>query len=291
MMSEQIRGRIFVSGVGRSGTTCMVRALQQHPDIFQVAGPGAEMPYLRSFIEYVKSLSEGTWAHEIFAEQGFDYVTAFARTHVHILENQYILRYKKPGHRGTYYVGKLPEIDSFQEFSYYLKLFENCRFIFMLRNGMDVVESRRKYMGERLGQSCRKYADVMSRQLTFLDHEKILPVYHERLIESPEEEFRRIYQFLGLPYSGASAEMIRGTILHPTKNGTQDMNVKGRRDKIVTVKEDHQAFFKKSPRPYENWSESEKAAFVDICGAVMKKLGYEIPYAQSRQSAEEVTVA
>ena len=88
-----MKGQIFILGVGRSGTTILVKSLSTHPEIIPVPGPGSEMPYLNMFINSLAEMSEGTWSGEIFSTYSFDPIQHFGHNFTKVLEEEFILKY------------------------------------------------------------------------------------------------------------------------------------------------------------------------------------------------------
>ena len=103
------------------------------------------------------------------------------------------------------------------------KIFSNPKFIFIFRNGIDVVESRIKYMGESFIESCQMYAETVSGHLDIISQTSDnLIVFQEKLISCPQSVFTQIYEFLGIQFCQASVDYVKNVIIHPTRNGQQN---------------------------------------------------------------------
>lgn len=103
---------------------------------------------------------------------------------------------------------KTPEyVEIFDELA---DVFPFAQFVFLIRDGRDVVESlaNRGWQGWSVYQRARYWADATLKMQAFLDKypKKSLLVKYEDLVLTPEVELDRICQFLGIPYDPAMME-------------------------------------------------------------------------------------
>lgn len=269
------KGQIIVSGVGRSGTTAVVRSIGQHPNVLVV--PGMEMPYLVHFVEYLAQIGDGTYAASIFNKFRFDYIKVFGLNYARTLEEEFIFRYSN--RKADFWIGKSLVSEDFH-IDTYRKLFSNPKFVIVFRNGIEVVASRMKYMDESFETACSKWSSIASRQAKFQDSSQLLAIQHVDVIRNPEGTLKSILEYVNLPFRTEPADFIKKNVLHPTVGVDGDaMNVNATERSVksfggVNVRE----YFSNREPIYISWNEEQRRMFKDICGESMDQLGYEMPF-------------
>lgn len=148
-------------------------------------------------------------------------------------------------------------------------LYPGTHFIWILRNGMNVVHSRTKFPEFKdlsFAEHCRHWNDSIERFAYLARSSAATVVHQEELTDDPDGVFRRIFQGIGVPYHAASTEFARHNHVHPLADlgTTVGVNVK-------------QVLDQRTP-PHEAWSDEQRALFKDICADSMRMAGYSIPY-------------
>jgi hypothetical protein len=148
-----------------------------------------------------------------------------------------------------------------------LWLFPKARFVYVYRNGIDVVTSMRKF-GWWQTQAFRTLCDfwasrvVQYRYLTVWDN--ALTVRQEDLLNRPEQEFARIQGFLGVALHPGPAHYAQTTLVHPLGRPSQ--------------KTDPRTALSARRPGYETWTPEERSTFKHVCSSAMRELEYEIPF-------------
>jgi len=148
-------------------------------------------------------------------------------------------------------------------------LYPNARFIWILRNGMNVVHSRTKFPEFRdldFSEHCQHWAESIRRFAYLTEMPTATVVHQEDLTNDPDAVFRRIFQLVGVPYDATPTEFALNNHVHPLADESIH--------KGVNVKE---ALKQRTP-PHESWSQVQKDTFKDICGGAMVQAGYDMPY-------------
>jgi hypothetical protein len=133
------------------------------------------------------------------------------------------------------------------------RLYPNSKFIYIIRNGCDVVQSMSKFSGFRhqdFERNCLAWARSVENYDYLQDMESAIMVSHEQLIEKPDEVFEKVFSFIGIDNHENSANFIKNTLVHPLDKPTQTH---------VDVKTE---LSKRRPS-YEKWT---------------PELGYEVPF-------------
>ena len=170
---------------------------------------------------------------------------------------------KSPG-----YITKMPVL---------ARMFPDARFIHIIRDGRDVWLSLKNLRWEK---DVVKVAGDWARSVVFARSwasrlgDRYLEVRYERLVAHPEEEARRITDFLGAPYAPAMIEPDEGGPGNPALVGWPNV------DRAI------------DPGNTKKWmgrlDERERAAFHFCARGLLQTLGYDVPadrYAASQRWA------
>lgn len=270
-----IKRPVFVIGAGRAGTSILQRALSQHSQIVSADSESPFIPYIGFLVHpfvyrenkayHLESLATSLmYMYDVFVRICFE--SAFGE--------HYGLRYLVGGQKFALY--KLPRIRYWcaktfpnkQEALGLIELFPEVRFIHIIRNGCEVVNSRMRKRGMRdLGfeENCAEWARQVSKYDYLAAIEQSILIRHENLVSSPDEVFRTIQSFIGVDYDDGPKIYASSTLVHPLDKRTQpEVNV----GDLLTAR----------PPAYQNWTADQKAVFKDVCSEAMQITGYSIPF-------------
>ncbi len=265
---------IFVVGSGRSGTSVLLQALGKHTNILAMRG---EAPFYTS-------LGGDTYNFEL--AHNHDY---FTRS-LHVNKQYFYQQLKKIGFEsasGRYYGLRymlralFTERKNLSRCHYWalktfppekstkglLTLFPKAKFVYITRNGIDVVNSMAKFHGFRemdFETHCHKWTNEATKYHYLLDHPHASHVRHEDLVKNPTVFFTKIFSFLNLPPESGVAQFTSNTVVHPLDQGDQTN---------INAKE----LFGSRESPFKTWDTDRQALFIKICGKAMTKLSYKIP--------------
>jgi hypothetical protein len=140
------------------------------------------------------------------------------------------------------------------------RMLPNARFLFIHRDGRQVVESMISMWRWRFTKAVKTWQDANRLALRFeRNHpEATLRIAYEKLVEHPELELRRIWQFLGLKDCQASTRFI---IDQDPINASPHHGDQGRLQKL-------------EPR-YRQWPWHKRLLFRRIAAEQMISLGYD----------------
>jgi len=148
-----------------------------------------------------------------------------------------------------------------------LELYPEVKIIYIVRNGIDVVNSRTKYLPTStrdFADHCQVWSDHYQTHRCLSDVNYAIEVRQEEMVMDPESMFKKIFSFIGVEYHQPSVDWVKGNLRHPL-DSPHMRNVDVR--KILTERES----------PYKSWSEDQRQTFKRICAEPMEELGYEIP--------------
>jgi hypothetical protein len=148
-------------------------------------------------------------------------------------------------------------------------LYPGSKFIYILRNGIDVVQSRTQFPAFR-EQSFEQHCDFWVQAARKFDYlrrwDRCLEVRQEQLLDAPEAVFSRICRHLGIADHADPAKFVRTTLVHSRGDESTKSNVDAR--KALTER----------ASSHDTWTHGQRSTFRRICGEYMGKLGYEIPF-------------
>ena len=268
---------IFVVGDGRSGTSVLLQALGKHPLILSMPG---EAPLLTSIggivhlFEFGDKTKKDYRLHALQCSKGYLYDHLRRLCFEICAGKEYGLkRLMKRFIRNPISFSKIccwanKTFPSEDVANALLRLYPSGKFIYIVRNGIDVVHSKTRFHSFRdieFRQHCQSWKTQIEKYRYMKNIKSAIQVRHEKMVICPDEVFREIFSFLGIAYRDDPAEFVKTTIVHPLDEATQPG---------VNVKE----LFANRCSPYENWSGEQRDLFNSICGESMREMGYELPF-------------
>ena len=265
---------ILVVGSGRSGTSVLQRALGQHSTVLSL-DESPFVPYI-GYLMHPFEFRHNKEYHRNYLHTSVDY--AYSKFRILCFESaigeDYGLRKMMQNPAGLLTLASQTRFWCAKTFpnetesAGLLKLYPQVRFLYIYRNGCAVVNSR-SHFGQMKQQSFRAHCETWARHVDKYDYFFNMPeaftLRQEDLLEKPVELFKRIQDFLQVPYEDAPAKYSQTTLVHPLDESTQQ-------DVDATD------VLKSRPPPHAAWSQEQKEIFKDICSEGMNKLGYEIPF-------------
>jgi hypothetical protein len=263
---------IFLVGCGRSGTTALGRALGQHPAIRAATAEGA-------LINSVGGVARHYCCHELR-----DYVARSTALKSDLLR-EYLIKliyeivwdanYGLRGSLSNYlrHFGKsvpcwwlVKAFPNKYEFEGLAFLFPQAKFIYIYRNGMDVVNSMTKFgwfSKQPFEDLCDFWLSHMERY-SYLEEGNALVVRFEDFVGTPHRVLSRIFNYLGLDMDGKATAYAESKLVHPLDQ--PDLSASPR-----------EVLYNR-PAAYLGWTEEQRHAFKKLCEKTMMKYGYEVNF-------------
>lgn len=262
---------VFIVGCGRSGTSVLLQAIGKHPHVISFPG---EAPFL-SYIGGNANLFHAekskffcatlkinlTDFHEALAKLGYETTGGANYALKQIIKSMW---QEKNIAIKTHWSAKTFPPD--EAASGLIKVYPNAKFIYIVRNGIDVVHSMTKFHGFKDNEfeaHCHTWNNSVIKYRYLTHHETALFVKHEDLISNPETFFNEIFSFIGLNFAPRCINFVKNTIVHPLDQPTQ-------------VQAEASQLFKHRANPFTNWKTNQREIFMSICSESMQELGYAI---------------
>ena len=149
-----------------------------------------------------------------------------------------------------------------------IRLYPDVRFLYIVRNGSDVVNSRTKFSGFRdqtFMDQCAAWVRGVESFRFLENHERALFLRQEALARDPAAVLEQIWAFLDVEPDNRPLRYLQTTLVHPLDQPDQVG---------VEVKK---ALLDRPPA-HLGWTASQKETFKSICGEHMRRLGYDTAF-------------
>jgi len=267
---------VFVIGAGRSGTTALTHALGNHPRILAIERECPFIAHVGRLSYYIEPERFGSYYQENMIASNDDVIRGLARLSFESCRGKNFgiadsLRSISGGDftllKSSRWCAKT--FPNHEEFLGLRRLFPKARFLYILRNGIDMVQSRTSFPGfKEFGflDHCRTWTMNVD-QYSYIENypEFALEIRHDEMVKEPERILLQICELLDLEFHSGPVDFISGTIVHPLDNATKSN---------VVVKD----ILKKRKPAWLKWSDEEKDIFKTVCGENMRHVGYNLPF-------------
>ena len=271
LSNRYLESPIFVVGSGRSGTTAINDCLSQHQ---AVKGSRNEIPLGLHLLEMIYQAADGpvyTWYQDSLAFSLPDLLSRVRRIlfesvwgeHYGLRQTMGVLQGSmQQNRRYTNWTGKLFPLE--HQVNQVHSIFSNARFIYVIRNGAEVVHSMGMFGAFKdisFAERCTFWAESIEKYNYLQQHSYATTVRHEDFVDDPRKEVERICEHVGIAFNSAMLVRAQSVLTHP-QNAKTDLST------------DVKSTLQNRDKPYSLWSADEQKLFDDICGPWMQELGY-----------------
>ena len=273
-----IKNPIFIVGGSRSGTIVLLKAMGRHQ---QILSTPSEDPYITDIggmmhsLEYCSEVERQYYLDTLRVSRGYIYdvlrrlalesalgphygfkqwVKLVVKNRVNPLAKRYWCTKTFPGKNVAQGLNKL---------------YPEAKFIWILRNGVNVVYSRCRFPAFRdqsFKEHCHHWAGTIERFSYLLEIPGAVIVHQEELVDEPDTVFRRIFEEFQIGYDSKPTEYALTHHVHPLG------------DEATTKGVDIKKTLAERPPAYQEWTQEQRKLFKDICGNAMQIAGYELEF-------------
>jgi len=258
---------IFVSGIGRSGTSAVIKALSKHKNIVAPSNIG-EAPFVHHFLEFLSEYEDRSNSKEYnlknynLAES--DRVREFSRLMALV---QYGVDVYKKENEGKYWIAKASlTLDQKNKADH---VFGHSKIVYIIRNGIEVVNSARSFSGFKdhtFEGLCYRWADSLKKCAYIKKCKDCAVIKHDELVSDPASVFEHIFDSLQLDFDDAPSKFIETNLF----NSSFDSTAKNTNTSTV---------FENRLKCWDEWSDAERDIFIEICDSAMVENDLVRPYA------------
>lgn len=264
---------IFVSGIGRSGTSALLASLASHKSMHQYPRVG-EAPFVTSFLNFLVDYEDKSPGAE-YNKKNYRLEDAERKAAIadFLILNQCGQALSNETEE-KYWVAKTSLLEG--SFNKAVEIFDEVRCVYIMRNGIEVINSARKFDGfKALGfdEHCRRWLDNIRFCRYLHDREFCSVIKHDQLVKFPEDTYKKVYKDLGIAYDEAPANWISSNIF----NSSFDSTAKGVSTSSV--------FDNRVVDAWSEWSEEEKSQFIEKCDPIMREFGFVRPYDEASMNS------
>lgn len=273
-----IKSPIFIVGGSRSGTIVLLKAMGRHRRILSTP---SEDPFITDVGRVVHSLE---FCPEV-EKQYYLETLRISHDYIYDMLRRLALESALGAHYGLKQLIKMlvsKEANVLKKDYWCTKtfpgentalglkrLYPDARFIWILRNGVNVVHSRCQFPAFRdlpFDEHCRHWASSIMRFKYLLEFPETVVVHQEELVDDPDNVFRRIFEEFHVDYDPGPTKYALTHHVHPLG------------DESTTKGVDIKKTLADRPPAYQNWTQEKKGMFKDICGEAMQLAGYELEF-------------
>jgi len=259
---------IFVSGVGRSGTSAVLASLAEHASVNTDYRIG-EAPFVASFLNFLTEF-EGTSPSSSYNLLNYRLDDDLRRKVIanFITLNQCGVDFNDIDmSESQYWITKVSLTEASYEKA--IEIYGEVRCVYIKRNGIEVINSAMRHPGFAklsFAEHCDRWKENLKSCKYLLNKPLCSIVKHDKLVKEPESCFQVIQQDLRLPQDEAPANWIRTNIFNSSfDNSSSDEKAKN-------------IFDKRLLKAWESWDFVSREEFKTRCDATMSEHGFTRPY-------------
>lgn len=261
-----VKTPIFISGIGRSGTSAVISSMATHSDVVTPDRVG-EAPFVGRFISFLREYEDTSPARDYhlknyqLEEQGR--AEQFSRL---LAMLQYGWDISGDDVAGQHWIAKVSLSE--EDFDKAHKVLGDLKCIYVMRNGIEVVNSAKSFHGFAdltFEQLCTRWVQNI-RQCDYVHHRSNCAVVkHHELVADPASVYESVFEELGLNPDEKPAQFIATNLFNSSFDQTSTLKSTG-------------SVFNERLKCWADWSAEEQEAFVSICDAEMVAHEFERPY-------------
>lgn len=258
---------IIVTGIGRSGTSVVTHALPAHPQFVRPKELG-EAPFLGRFARFLQEYEDDP----VYRTYHLESYRAAPQERSRLFNDLMFRLHVDPADPAQlddpqvrYWVAKaFPEEASFAKLGEY---FPAARFIYVIRNGIEVVSSARRWPGFAhlpFAALCRRWSSALELNRFLETAPGVAVIRHEALVADPHGTMARTLETLGIAPHPGPGDFVASNVLISSFAAE-------------AAGQERQAALANRAGDWTSWTRSERAIFTRICGEAMRSCGYALP--------------
>ena len=260
---------IFISGIGRSGTSAVISAMSEHSEVVKPDRVG-EAPFINHFVRFLKEF-EDLSPHRDYHLKNYQ-LSPDNRAEVFsnlMATLQYGFDVDKSDLDKRYWIAKV----SFDQESYEkaAHILGELRIIYVIRNGIEVVNSARNFKGFAdlsFEQLCSRWVNNITQCDYVNESNNCAVIKHHEMVENPGSVFESVFKKLSISQDKGPAEFIAKTLFNSSFDKSEKLS------STATV-------FSNRLECWNEWTEEEKRMFISKCDDTMDKYNFTKPYSES----------
>ena len=259
---------LLISGIGRSGTSALLKALALHSEVFKANKVG-EAPFVSAFLNFLAQFENNSpmvdYNLQNYRLDDQDRRKTFAEL---LIMNQCGKQLELDGSDKKYWIAKTTL--GIEAYAKAQEIFGDVRIAYIMRNGIEVINSARNFSGFsnlEFMEHCQRWKTNIESSEYLFGYPKVSVVKHDEMVAEPQKTFERIFSQLEIKQDQEPAKFIGGNIFNSSFDKTaEDTKSKER--------------FKNRLDAWNSWSAEEQTVFIENCDELMTKYNFVRPYSE-----------
>lgn len=258
---------IFISGIGRSGTSALIRAIAEH---HQVKKPNeiGEAPFVTEFLKFVHHFEYTSPSKDYnLKNYKLDAPTKqriFSDLMASVLYGEETV---EDDSDENYWIAKTSLSETLHSVA--KDVFEEVRTVHIVRNGIEVVNSAKSFAGFSnldFTALCNRWSENL-KQTTYLQSDRLSAVIrHQDMVQNSQAVFSGVFEKLEMEQNPKASNFIDSTLFNSSFDNSAQISSAAK-------------VFQDRLKCWDDWSEQEKSTFIEICDSKMIEYGLARPYA------------
>ena len=258
---------IFVTGIGRSGTSALLKCLVYHQDVIEPEVLG-EAPFIGHFVNFIhnyENSDDRDYRLKNYKLGTEDRAAAFGellfKLHIKAKNEEDLVDIES-----KYWPAKaFPNRKNFKSFK---SIFPDMKMMYIMRNGIEVVNSTRNFHGFSnlsFEDCCRRWAGSIQANNFLENRRDVAFIKHHEMVTDPVNVLNDAFASIGMSRDSKPGEYIQSNIFNSSFDKTEG-NINA---------EKH--FQGRLQEAWNAWTQDEQNLFVRLCGSYMKTYGFALP--------------
>ena len=258
---------IFVTGIGRSGTSALLKCLVYHKNVIEPEVLG-EAPFIGHFVNFIHNYENGTDReyrlknYKLGTEERAD---AFGEMlyKLHIAPKN---KEKAKTAAAKYWPAKA--FPNRKNYSAFKNIFPGMKMMYIMRNGIEVVNSTRNFHGFSnltFEDCCRRWAGSIQANNFLENRADVAFIKHHDMVTNPVEVLGDAFAEIGMARDPKPGEYIQSNIFNSSFDNTNE--------NINAVKH----FEGRLQAAWDAWTSEEQELFIKLCDSYMQSYGFALP--------------
>lgn len=258
---------IIISGIGRSGTSAVIKSVAEHADVVKPNRIG-EAPFVMHFINFLMDYEDNSSAKEYnMANYQLDRGQREAEFSRLLAMMQYGIDITAEEIEGLYWVAKVSLSE--EAFLKMQSVFNDVRVIYVMRNGVEVVNSAKSFDGFshlEFEQLCKRWVNNIKQCHYVHSSDRCAVIKHHDLVRDPHETYERVFNELSMENDSAPGDFIKTNLFNSSFNQSSTLKT------TANVFEDRL-------KCWDDWTGEEQSIFIEVCDELMQEYEFARPYA------------
>jgi len=258
---------IFVTGIGRSGTSALLKCLVYHANVIEPEVLG-EAPFIGHFVNFIHNYENGADREYRIKNYKLD-ENERAKVFGDMLYQLHIApKNKKEAALASAKYWPAKAFPNRKNFKAFKNIFPDMKMIYIMRNGIEVVNSTRNFHGFSslsFEDCCRRWAGSIQANSFLENKADVAFIKHHDMVTNPVDVLEDAFSHIGMKRDAKPGEYIQSNIFNSSFDKT-DAN-------IDAVKH----FEGRLQAAWDAWTTEEQELFIKLCDSYMQTYGFALP--------------